>query len=90
MRTMTAGMFHALHSSSRPGWQADHDLYKVAFKIVRSDSRIHLPMFGMRWSEEVARHAAIVENLQTSYDMAGLSRSTAGIYQGEDEVGQDG
>lgn len=90
MRTMTSGMFQRIAHQLAPEWQAAHDLYEVAFKFVLSDSRVHLPIVGMRWPDEVARNVAIVETFQPTYDMAELPRLTAGIYQSEDEMSQGG
>lgn len=90
MRTMTSGMFQRIAQHLAPEWPAAHDLYEVAFKFVLSDSRVHLPIVGMRWPDEVARNVAIVENFQPTYDMAQLPRLTAGIYQSEDEMSQSG
>lgn len=86
MRTMTSGMFQRIAHHLAPEWQAAQDLYEVAFKFVLSDSRVHLPIVGMRWPEEVARNVAIVAGFQPTYDMAQLPRLTAGIYQSEDEM----
>jgi aryl-alcohol dehydrogenase-like predicted oxidoreductase len=90
MRTMTSGMFQRIAHHLAPEWQAAQDLYEVAFKFVLSDSRVHLPIVGMRWPEEVARNVAIVAGFQPTYDMAQLPRLTAGIYQSEDEMSQSG
>ena len=90
MRTMTSGMFQRIAQQLAPEWQAAHDLYEVAFKFVLSDSRVHLPIVGMRWPHEVARNVAIVAGFQPTYDMAQLPRLTAGIYQSEDEMSQSG
>ncbi|MCB0185654.1 MAG: aldo/keto reductase [Caldilineaceae bacterium] len=85
MRTMTSGMLQRIAQHLAPGWQDANDLYTVALQFVLSDSRVHLPIVGMRWPEEVARNVALVENFQPSYDMAALPRLTAGIYRSEDE-----
>lgn len=90
MRTMTSGMFQRIVQHLAPEWQGAHDLYDVAFKFVLSDSRVHLPIVGMRWPDEVAHNVAIVERFQPTYDMAQLPRLTAGIYQSEDEMSQNG
>ncbi len=87
MRTMTSGMLQRIAQQLAPGWQDAHDLYTVALQFVLSDSRVHLPIVGMRWPEEVARNVALVEGFEPVYDMAGLPRLTAGIYQSEDEAG---
>jgi aryl-alcohol dehydrogenase-like predicted oxidoreductase len=79
-------MFQRIAQHLAPEWQAAQDLYEVAFKFVLSDSRVHLPIVGMRWPEEVTRNVALVENFQPVYDMAELPRLTAGIYQSEDEM----
>ncbi|MEZ4861151.1 MAG: aldo/keto reductase [Caldilineaceae bacterium] len=85
MRTMTSGMFQRIAQQLAPEWQDARDLYEVALKFVLSDSRIHAPIVGMRWPEEVARNVAIVKGFEPAYDMAQLPRLTAGIYQSEDE-----
>lgn len=85
MRTMTSGMLQRIAQQLAPGWQNANDLYTVALQFVLSDSRVHLPIVGMRWPEEVAQNVALVENFQPGYDMAGLPRLTAGIYRSEDE-----
>lgn len=86
MRTMTSGMLQKIAQHLAPGWQAANDLYEVALQFVLADSRVHLPIVGMRWPAEVARNVAIVESFQPAYDMAQLPRLTAGIYQSEDEA----
>ena len=86
MRTMTSGMLQRIAQHLAPGWQAANDLYEVALKFVLADSRVHLPIVGMRWPDEVARNVAIVTAFQPGYDMAQLPRLTAGIYQSEDEA----
>lgn len=86
MRTMTSGMLQKIAQQLAPGWQDANDLYTVALQFVLSDSRVHLPIVGMRWPEEVAKNVALVENFQPSYDMAALPRLTAGIYKSEDEA----
>jgi aryl-alcohol dehydrogenase-like predicted oxidoreductase len=85
MRTMTSGMLQRIAQHLAPGWQDANDLYTVALQFVLSDSRVHLPIVGMRWPEEVAKNVALVENFQPIYDMAALPRLTAGIYKSEDE-----
>jgi aryl-alcohol dehydrogenase-like predicted oxidoreductase len=85
MRTMTSGMLQKIAQQLAPGWQGVNDLYTVALQFVLSDSRVHLPIVGMRWPEEVAKNVALVENFQPIYDMAALPRLTAGIYKSEDE-----
>ena len=86
MRTMTSGMLQRIAQHLAPGWQVANDLYEVALKFVLADSRVHLPIVGMRWPDEVARNVAIVTAFQPGYDMAQLPRLTAGIYQSEDEA----
>lgn len=86
MRTMTSGMLQRIAQQLAPGWQDAHDLYTVALQFVLSDSRVHLPIVGMRWPEEVAHNVALVEKFQPAYDMATLPRLTAGIYRSEDET----
>ncbi|MEZ4680932.1 MAG: aldo/keto reductase [Caldilineaceae bacterium] len=87
MRTMTSGMLQKIAQQLAPGWQDANDLYTVALQFVLSDSRVHLPIVGMRWPEEVAQNVALVEEFDPAYDMAGLPRLTAGIYRSEDEGG---
>ncbi len=86
MRTMTSGMLQRIAQHLAPGWQAANDLYEVALKFVLADSRVHIPIVGMRWPDEVGRNVAIVEGFQPGYDMAQLPRLTAGIYRSEDEA----
>lgn len=85
MRTMTSGMLQRIAQYLAPGWQDANDLYAAALQFVLSDSRVHLPIVGMRWPEEVAQNVALVQNFQPDYDMAQLPRLTAGIYRSEDE-----
>jgi hypothetical protein len=41
---------------------------------------------GMRFPEEVARNARLLETFAPDFDMAELPRLTAGIYRAEDEA----
>lgn len=88
MRTMTSGIFQRLAQSLAPGWQDAHDLYAAALQFVLSDSRVHVPIVGMRWPEEVAKNVELVSTFQPSFDMADLPRMTAHIYRAEDETAE--
>ena len=86
MRPMTSGIFERLCHYLAPEWNEAHDLYEVALKFVLSDSRVHVANVGMRWPEEVAKNAALVESFAPPFDMADLPRMTAHIYRTEDEM----
>lgn len=86
MRTMTSGILQRLASYLAPRWQEAHDLYATALKFVLSDSRVHLPIVGMRWPQEVEANAALVASFEPPFDMAELPRMTAHIYRTEDEA----
>lgn len=88
MRTMTSGIFQRLAQSLAPGWQDAHDLYAAALQFVLSDSRVHVPIVGMRWPEEVAKNVELVSAFQPGFDMADLPRMTAHIYRAEDETAE--
>lgn len=86
MRPMTSGMFQRIAHYLAPEWNAARDLYEVALKFVLSDSRVHVANVGMRSPEEVARNVALAESFVPPFDMAKLPRSTAGIYETDDEM----
>ncbi|HVX42391.1 MAG TPA: aldo/keto reductase [Mycobacteriales bacterium] len=81
MRTMTSGIFQRLAGMIAPEW---HDLYEVCLKFVLADSRVHAPIVGMRWPEEVARNVELVESFSPDFDLAELPRMTATVYQAQD------
>lgn len=83
MRTMTSGIFQRTVAALAPEWDAAHDLYDACLRYVLSDSRVHVPIVGMRWPAEVDRNVALAE-VEPAFDIAGLPRMTAGIYQAED------
>jgi len=89
MRPMTSGMLQRLAEHLAPRWRDAHDLYETALKFVLSDSRVHVANVGMRWPAEVRANAALAETFRPEYDMADLPRSTAGIYQDDDERNPD-
>ena len=89
MRSMTSGILQRLAGYIAPGWNAAHDLYKVALEFVLSDSRVHVANVGMRWPEEVARNAALARSFRPMFDMADLPRMTAHIYRTDDEMRRD-
>jgi aryl-alcohol dehydrogenase-like predicted oxidoreductase len=84
MRPMTSGILQRIASYLAPEWQGARDLYEVALKFVLSDSRVHLPIVGMRWPEEVVGNVALATTFEPPFDMADLPRLTAGIYQTND------
>jgi aryl-alcohol dehydrogenase-like predicted oxidoreductase len=84
MRTMTSGIFQRMAQSLVPEWQEAKDIYEVCLKFVLSDSRVHAPIVGMRWPDEVKRNVALVEGFRPEFDLAQLPRMTAGIYRAED------
>jgi len=86
MRPMTSGILQHMAAYLAPEWQDARDLYEVALKFVLSDSRVHVANVGMRWPEEVARNAALVESFHPTFDMAELPRSTSGIYVANDRM----
>jgi len=85
MRPMTSGMLQRIASAIAPRW-TEAELYEVALRFVLSDSRVHVANVGMRFPEEVARNARLVEEFKASFDLAALPRLTAGIYREEDEA----
>ena len=84
MRTMTSGILQRAARYLAPEWQDAHDIYDVCLKFVLSDSRVHAPIVGMRWPEEVDRNVALLEGFDPPLDFAGLPRMTAHVYQAED------
>jgi aryl-alcohol dehydrogenase-like predicted oxidoreductase len=84
MRTMTSGIFQRMAAQLMPQWQQAHDLYEACLTFVLSDSRIHAPIVGMRWPEEVDRNVDLVESFEPPVDLADLPRMTAHVYQAED------
>jgi aryl-alcohol dehydrogenase-like predicted oxidoreductase len=84
MRTMTSGIFQRLAASIAPEWQDARDLYEVCLKFVLADSRVHAPIVGMRWPDEVARNVELVESYSAGVDLADLPRMTATVYQAQD------
>jgi aryl-alcohol dehydrogenase-like predicted oxidoreductase len=84
MRTMTSGVFQRQVGILAPEWQAARDVYEVALKFVLSDSRVHAGIVGMRWPEEVAQNARLVEDWDPPFDFAALPRLTFEVYQAED------
>ncbi|MGI8868455.1 MAG: aldo/keto reductase [Mycobacteriales bacterium] len=84
MRTMTSGIFQRAAGLLAPEWQGAHDLYDACLKFVLADSRIHAPIVGMRWPDEVDRNVDLVESFHPDFDLAELPRLTAGIYAAED------
>jgi predicted aldo/keto reductase-like oxidoreductase len=56
----------------------------VCLKFVLSDLRVHAPIVGMRWPEEVEKNVRLVEEFEPPLDGAALPRLTAGIYEAED------
>lgn len=84
MRTMTSGIFQRTAELLVPEWQQARDIYEVCLKFVLADSRVHAPIVGMRWPEEVARNVALAESFSPGYDLAELPRMTAAVYHAED------
>ena len=84
MRTMTSGIFQRTVRFLAPEWQEARDIYEVCLKFVLSDSRVHAPIVGMRWPEEVEKNVRLVEDFEPPLDVAALPRLTAGIYEAED------
>ena len=84
MRTMTSGIFQRTVRFLAPEWQEARDIYEVCLKFVLSDPRVHAPIVGMRWPEEVEKNVRLVEDFEPPLDVAALPRLTAGIYEAED------
>ncbi|MGV8989396.1 MAG: aldo/keto reductase [Cypionkella sp.] len=84
MRTMTSGILQRSARYLAPEWDAAHNLFEVCLKFVLSDSRVHAPIVGMRWPEEVDRNVDLVEGFTPDFDFAELPRMTAHVYQAED------
>jgi aryl-alcohol dehydrogenase-like predicted oxidoreductase len=85
MRPMTSGMLQRIARHVAPQWR-DDEIYEAALRFVLSDSRVHVANIGMRFPEEVARNARLLETFAPDFDMAELPRLTAGIYRAEDEA----
>ena len=85
MRPMTSGILQRIATYLAPEWQQARDLYEVALKFVLADSRVHVPLVGMRWPAEVEKNVAIASSFTPPLDVANLPRLTAGIYRTEDE-----
>lgn len=85
MRTMTSGIFQRLAAYLVPQ-RSEEELYELTLKFVLSDSRVHVPIVGMRWAEEVERNVALVNSFTPPFDVADLPRMTAHIYRTEDEL----
>jgi aryl-alcohol dehydrogenase-like predicted oxidoreductase len=84
MRTMTSGIFQRTVRFLAPEWQEARDVYEVCLKFVLSDPRVHAPIVGMRWPEEVEKNVRLAEEFEPLLDVAALPRLTAGIYEVED------
>jgi aryl-alcohol dehydrogenase-like predicted oxidoreductase len=84
MRTMTSGIFQRTAQSLVPEWPAARDIYEVCLKFVLADSRVHAPIVGMRWPDEVVRNVELVESFSPEFDLAELPRMTAAIYRAQD------
>jgi aryl-alcohol dehydrogenase-like predicted oxidoreductase len=84
MRTMTSGIFQRTVRFLAPEWKEARDIYEVCLKFVLSDPRVHAPIVGMRWPEEVEKNVRLVEEFEPPLDVAALPRLTAGIYKAED------
>ena len=84
MRTMTSGIFQRTVRFLAPEWQEARDVYEVCLKFVLSDPRVHAPIVGMRWPEEVEKNFRLAEEFEPPLDVAALPRLTAGIYEVED------
>jgi aryl-alcohol dehydrogenase-like predicted oxidoreductase len=84
MRTMTSGIFQRTLRFLAPEWQEAGDVYEVCLKFVLSDPRIHAPIVGMRWPEEVEKNVQLAEDFEPPLDVAALPRMTVGIYEAED------
>jgi aryl-alcohol dehydrogenase-like predicted oxidoreductase len=84
MRSLTGGILQRTLGYIAPEWQDARDVNEVALKFLLSDSRVHLPHVGMRWSWEVDRNNALVDTWEPPFDLADLARSTGGGYQVED------
>jgi aryl-alcohol dehydrogenase-like predicted oxidoreductase len=84
MRTMTSGIFQRMVRFLAPEWQEARDIYEVCLKFVLSDPRVHAPIVGMRWPEEVEKNVRLVEEFEPPLDVAALPRLTAVIYEAED------
>lgn len=84
MRTMTSGIFQRTAGMLVPEWQQARDIYEVCLKFVLADSRVHAPIVGMRWPDEIARNTALVDSFSPDFDLAGIPRMTAAVYRAED------
>jgi aryl-alcohol dehydrogenase-like predicted oxidoreductase len=84
MRTMTSGIFQRTVRFLAPEWQEARDVYEVCLKFVLSDPRVHAPIVGMRWPDEVEKNVRLAEEFEPLLDVAALPRLTAGIYEVED------
>ncbi len=90
MRTMTSGILQHILRSLAPQWQEARDPYEVSLQFVLSDPRVHVPLVGMRWPEEVERNVRLVERFDPPLDVSQVPRLTAGVYGAEDaETGEE-
>lgn len=67
MRTMTSGIFQRTVRFLAPEWQEARDVYEVCLKFVLSDSRVHAPIVGMRWPEEVEKNVRLAGSSSRSW-----------------------
>jgi aryl-alcohol dehydrogenase-like predicted oxidoreductase len=84
MRPMTSGILQRLIADLAPNCGAD--LYGLCLRFVLADRRVHVANVGMRWPHEIDRNLAIAEAAAEAPNTATLPRSTAGIYQLEDDA----
>jgi len=84
MRTMTSGILQRTVRQLAPEWAQARDVYRTALEFVLADSRVHAPIVGMRWPDEVDLNVDLVESFEPDFDLADMPRMTAHIYQAED------
>jgi len=84
MRPLTSGILQYLSEKLLPELSDGCDLYEACLKFVLADSRVHVANIGMRWPQEVDRNAALVDEYEPPFDVAGLPRGTGPVYDAMD------
>jgi len=84
MRPLTSGIFQRELETIAPGWLEGGGAYRACLAFILSDSRVHMPNVGMRWSHEVEANVRFTREFTPAADIADVPRLTQHIYETDD------
>ena len=84
MRPLTSGIFQRELETIMPGWLENGAAHRACLAFILSDSRVHMPNVGMRWSWEVEANVRFTREFTPAADIADTPRLTQHIYETDD------